>query len=150
MNVTTSSTLLPFRVNLLAVACAVALLGALPAILPARANAETPKPRPKLMKNGDVLSGELRMLKARGGKGKRVSMFQVESEPRRLAGPDGLCNLETGPETFQIITHDDSEISRLKPYVGKTISIKVNDVACSTVAGQVSEAMVSKWSIVTQ
>lgn len=145
MNVTIFPTMPANRVlKFLAVSCAAVVLST------AFAHAQTTKPAPKPMKSGDVLSGELRMLKARGGKGKRVSMFQVESEPRRLAGPDGLCNLETGPETFQIITHDDSEISRLKPYVGKTISIKVNDVACSTAAGQVSEALVSKWSIVTQ
>lgn len=143
MNVTTSLKML-LSAKFFVAACAAVLAGVLPV------TAETPKPRPKLIRNGDVLSGELRMLKARGGKGQRVSMFQVESEPRRLAGPDGLCNLETGPETFQIVTHDDSDISRLKPYVGRTISIKVSDVACSTAAGQVSEAMVSKWSIVTQ
>lgn len=146
MNVTTNPALSPFRVKYLVAACAVALFAG----WPVAADAETPKLKPKLIRNGDVLSGELRMLRARGSKGKRVSMFQVESEPRRLTGPDGLCNLETGPATFQIVTHDDADIGRLKPYVGKTISIKVSDVVCSTAPGQVSEALVSKWSIVTQ
>jgi hypothetical protein len=147
LNVTISPITPSLRVlKFFAVSCAAVILSNLS--MPALAQME--KPKPKLMNNGDVLSGELRMLKARGGKGKRVSMFQVESEPRRLNGPDGLCNLETGPETFQIVTHDDSEISRLKPFVGKTISIKVNDVSCATAAGQVSEALVSKWTIVTQ
>ena len=35
--------------------------------------------------------------------------FQLASEPRRLPPPNGLCNLETGPETFQIVTNNDAE-----------------------------------------
>src|SRR5258708_19844330 len=54
---------------------------------------------------GDVLSGELNAMKIRGGKrGKGAATYQVTSEPRRLPPPNGLCNLETGPETFQPIT----------------------------------------------
>ena len=53
---------------------------------------------------GDVLSGELNAMRVRDGKGKRVATYQITSEPRRLPPPNGLCNLETGPETFQLIT----------------------------------------------
>ena len=59
----------------------------------------------KLINAGDVLSGELNAMKVRGGKrGKRVATYQITSEPRRLPPPNGLCNLETGPETFQLVT----------------------------------------------
>ena len=59
----------------------------------------------KLISVGDVLSGELNALRIRGGKkGKRIASYQLVSEPRRLPPPNGLCNLETGPETFQIVT----------------------------------------------
>ena len=32
----------------------------------------------------------------------------VTPAPRRLPAPNGLCNLETGPETFQLVTSSDA------------------------------------------
>ncbi len=119
--------------------CAVAMLAH-----DAEANAQAPKP----IKNGEVLSGELRVMRSKA-QGKRIDTYQVIStQGRRIPGPDGLCNLETGPETFQIVTNGDADVTRLKPFIGKTISIKANEMSCATAAGQVSDALVSKWSIV--
>jgi hypothetical protein len=104
--------------------------------------------QPKLLKNGEVLSGELRVMRSRA-QGKRINTYQVVStEGRRIPGPDGLCNLETGPETFQIVTNGDADVSRLKPFIGKTISVKANEMSCATAAGQVSDALILKWTIV--
>ena len=87
----------------------------------------------------------------RGGKkGKRVATYQITSEPRRLPPPNGLCNLETGPETFQLVTTSDAQAAQLKDFVGKEISVKVDEVACAQDAGQMSEAVVTKWSVVTK
>jgi hypothetical protein len=100
---------------------------------------------------GDVLSGELNALRVRSGKkGKRVATYQLTSEPRRLPPPNGLCGLETGPETFQIVTNNDAQASQLKNFVGKEVSVKVDEVACAQDAGQMSEAIVTKWSVVTK
>ena len=105
----------------------------------------------KLINAGDVLSGELNAMKIRGGKkGKRVATYQITSEPRRLPPPNGLCNLETGPETFQLITNSDAQAAQLKNFVGKEISVKVDEVACAQDAGQMSEAVITKWSVVTK
>ncbi len=105
----------------------------------------------KLINAGDVLSGELSAMKMRGGKrGAKVNTFQVTSEPRRLPPPNGLCNLETGPETFQLITNSDAQAAQLKGFIGKEISVKVDEVACAQDAGQMSEAVVTKWSVVTK
>ena len=98
-----------------------------------------------------MLSGELNALRTRGGKkGKRVATYQLTSEPRRLPGPTGLCGLETGPETFQIVTNSDAQAAELKGLVGKEVSLKVDEVACAHDAGQMSEAVVTKWSVVTK
>ena len=98
---------------------------------------------------GDVLSGELTAMRVRGGaKGKRVATYQITSEPRRLPPPNGLCNLETGPETFQLITTSDSQAAELKRLVGKEISVKVDEISCAQDAGQMTEAVVTKWSVV--
>ena len=105
----------------------------------------------KLINTGDVLSGELTAMKVRGGKrGGKLNTYQLTSEPRRLPPPNGLCNLETGPETFQLITSSDAQAAQLKNFIGKAISVKVDEVACSQDAGQMSEAVITKWSVVTK
>jgi hypothetical protein len=101
------------------------------------------------IKSGDVLTGQLNAMRSRAG-GKRVNTFQLISEPHRLPPPSGLCGLETGPETFQIVTNSDAQAAQLKGFVGKEVSVKVDEVACAQEAGQMSEAVVTKWSMVTK
>ncbi len=111
---------------------------------------ETPaKPvAPKNMKLGDVLTGQLNAMRSRDAKGKRVDVYQVVTEPRRLPAPAGLCNLETGPETFEIVVDGEAQAAQLKKLVGKDVAFKVGAVACAEQAGQMSEALVTKWSLV--
>jgi hypothetical protein len=115
---------------------------------PAPAGANKPG---SLIKAGDVLSGELNALRDRGGKkGKRTATYQLTSQPHRLPPPGGLCGLETGPQTFQIVTNSDAQAALLKGFAGKEISLRVEEVACAEDAGQMSEAIVSKWNLVTK
>ena len=105
----------------------------------------------RLMKAGDVLSGQLNAMRQRDGtKGKRVATYQLTSEPHRLPPPNDLCGLETGPETFQIVTNSDAQAAQLKGFVGKEVSLRVDEVACAQDAGQMSEAIVTRWSVVTK
>jgi hypothetical protein len=99
------------------------------------------------IKNGDILTGQLNAMRSRA-KGKRINTYQLVSEPHRLPPPNGLCNLETGPETFQIVTSNDAQVAQLKGFIGKEVSLKVDEVACAQEAGQMSEAVVTKWSMV--
>jgi len=133
----------------LALGAIIAAVSVMPA---ARAQQTEPAPKAgKLINAGDVLSGELNAVKVRGGKkGKRVATYQLTSEPRRLPPPNGLCNLETGPETFQLIINSDTQAAQLKNFIGREISVKVDEVACAQDAGQMSEAVVTKWSVVTK
>jgi hypothetical protein len=104
-----------------------------------------------LIKIGDTLTGELNALRTRGDKkGKRTATYQLTSEPHRLPPPGGLCGLETGPETFQIVINGDADAAKLKTIVGKEISLRVDEVTCAEAAGQMSEAVVTKWSVVTK
>jgi hypothetical protein len=132
-----------------------ALAAALGVALAARAvlaqPAEAPTKAGKPINAGDVLSGELNSLREPGSsKGKPVATYQLTSEPRRLPPPNGLCNLETGPETFQLITTSEAQEAKLKVFVGKEISVKIDEVVCANDAGQMSEAVVTKWSVVTK
>ena len=115
--------------------------------------AQQAEPAPKAGKPinaGDVLSGELNAMKG-GKKSKRAAAtYQITSEPRRLPPPNGLCNLETGPETFQLVTTSETQAAQLKGFVGKAISIKVDEISCAQDAGQMSEAVITKWSVVTK
>ena len=118
---------------------------------PAQQAEPAPPKAGKLINAGDVLSGELNAMKVRGGKrGKAASTYQLTSEPRRLPPPNGLCNLETGPETFQLITSSEAQAAQLKGFIGKEISVKVDEIACAQDAGQMSEAVITKWSVVTK
>jgi len=132
-----------------ALATVLAMISVAPAALAQDADAAPKAAKP--INAGDVLSGELNALRVRSGKkGKRVATYQLTSEPRRLPPPNGLCGLETGPETFQIVTNNDAQASQLKNFVGKEVSVKVDEVACAQDAGQMSEAIVTKWSVVTK
>jgi hypothetical protein len=130
----------------------VTLVATMVATSGALAQTDEPSPKPaRLINSGDVLSGELNALRTRGGKkGKHIATYQLTSEPRRLPGPTGSCGLETGPETFQIVTDNEAQAAQLKNFVGKEVSVKVDEVACSQEAGQMSDAVVTKWSVVTQ
>jgi hypothetical protein len=127
-----------------------AILVATFAVSAARAQQAEPAPEPgKLIKAGDVLSGELNAVQS-DKKSKHVATYQLTSEPRRLPPPSGLCNLETGPETFQIVTNNDAQAAQLKSFIGKQISLKVGEIACAQDADELSEAVVTKWSVVTK
>jgi hypothetical protein len=143
----------------LALAAVIAAAFAAPACFSQRAFAQQTSappadPAPKAgrpINAGEVLSGELNALRLRGPrKGKRVATYQLTSEPRRLPPPNGLCGLETGPETFQIVTNSDAQAAQLKGFVGKEVSLRVDEVACAQDAGQMSEAIVTRWSVVTK
>ena len=129
---------------------AVIIMAAALAAPSAWAQQAEPAPKPgKPINAGDVLSGELNAMKG-SKKSKRAATYQITSEPRRLPPPNGLCNLETGPETFQLVTTSDAQAAQLKNFIGKEISVKVDEVACAQDAGQMSEAVITKWSVVTK
>ena len=131
----------------LALGAIIAATFLVPAVLAQQAE---PAPKAgKLINAGEVLSGELNAMRSRA-KGKRINTYQLVSEPRRLPPPNGLCGLETGPETFQIVTNSDAQASQLKGFIGKEVSLRVDEVACAQDAGQMSEAIVTKWSVVTK
>jgi hypothetical protein len=132
----------------LALAAILAATCVAPAALAQQADPAPPKAG-KPINTGDLLSGELTAMRLRGDKkGKHVATYQIKSEPRRLPPPNGLCNLETGPETFQIVTSSDAQAAQLKGYLGKQVALRVDEVACAQEAGQMSEAVVTKWSMV--
>jgi hypothetical protein len=47
-----------------------------------------------------------------------------------------------------LITNSEAQAAQLKGLVGKEISVKVDEVACAQEAGQMTDAIVTKWSVV--
>jgi hypothetical protein len=130
---------------------ALALVLAMTCVAAVRAQQAEPAPKAaKLIRAGDVLSGELNAMRTRGKMGKRVATYQITSEPRRLPAPAGLSGLQTGPQTFQIVDSSDAPEAQLKNLVGKEVAVKVGEIACSQEAGQMTDAVVSKWSVVSK
>ena len=132
---------------------ALIMAGAFSAPAASAQTAQPAEPAPakagKLINAGEILSGELTTIRSRGGKrGGKAATYQITSEPRRLPPPNGLCNLETGPETFQLVTTSDAQAAELKRFIGKEISVKVVEVSCAENAGQMTEAVITKWSVV--
>jgi hypothetical protein len=121
-----------------------------PAVSAQQGDEAPPRSKPgKPINMGEVLSGELNAMRVRDAKkGKKVATYQITSEPRRLPPPNGLCNLETGPETFQLVTSSDAQAAQLKSFVGKEISVKVDEIACASDPSQMSEAVITRWSLV--
>jgi hypothetical protein len=130
-------------------ALAAAMMALVTPAVSAQQGDAAPKPG-KPINTGEVLSGELNAMRVRDVKngGKRVATYQITSEPRRLPPPSGLCNLETGPETFQLVPDGDAQAAQLKTFAGKEISVKVDEVACASDPGQMSEAVITKWSLI--
>ena len=46
--------------------------------------------------------------------------------------------------------NNDAEAAQLKAFIGRQVSLKVDEVACAQEAGQMSEAVVTKWSVVAK
>jgi hypothetical protein len=115
--------------------------------LVAAQQSDEPQKAGKPINVGDVLSGELSALHLRAMKPGEQA-YQITSEPRRLPPPDGLCNLETGPETFQLMTSNRAQAAQLKGLLGKQIAVKIDEVSCAQDATEISEAVVTKWSLV--
>lgn len=48
------------------------------------------------------------------------------------------------------MTNSDAEAAALKPFIGKSIALKANEMSCAQAAGQLSDAIVTKWSVVAK
>ena len=51
-------------------------------------------------------------------------------------------------QTENIKPSTNTEAAQLKALVGKEISVRVDEVTCAQEAGQMTDAIVTKWSVV--
>jgi len=114
--------------------------------------AQQPVPAPKAGKPinaGDVLSGELNSMRIRAQQGQTRRTYQLTSEPRGCRRRTDFAIWKTGPETFQLINQQRrAGLRQLKRFHRQgDIREGRRRFACAQDAGQMSEAVITKWSV---
>jgi hypothetical protein len=96
------------------------------------------------IKEGDLLTGQLRLVRTKHPNGTPINAFQIVSSPRAMPANDDSCDKPA--TTFHVVAMDDAKTKQLQPLVGKTVSLKAEDLFCSHTAWHIGDAVVLKWS----
>jgi hypothetical protein len=97
------------------------------------------------LKQGDILSGQLRLVKTRHPNGTPISAYQIVIDnPRDFAEKDGFCN--DTPKTFHVVViGDKAKASRLNRLIGQNVAVIGEEFFCSQTAWHIGDAVVTKW-----
>ena len=106
------------------------------------ANAQQP------IKEGDTLTGKLRLVATRHPNGTRLEAYQIVSAPRMMPANDDFCDYDKGATTFHLFAMTDALRKQLKPLIGKSISVKASALFCSETAWHIGDVAVPQWTIV--
>jgi len=118
--------------------------GLIALLISSTANAQQP------IKEGDTLTGKLRLVATRHPNGTKIDAWQIVSEPRMMPANDDFCDYEKGATTFHLFTMTDALRKQLKPWLGKTITVKATALFCSETAWHIGDVAVPQWTIVPQ
>jgi hypothetical protein len=99
------------------------------------------------LKQGDVISGRLRLVKTRHPNGTPLTAFQiVVDRPKELAAKDEFC--DGPPKTFHLVVMDDKpKEAMLKKLLGKKIDVVLESFFCSETAWHIGDAVSFKWRL---
>ena len=97
------------------------------------------------VKDGDILTGRLRLVRTRHDNGTRIKAYQIVSAPRAMPAEDDFCTAENGATTFHLFAITDAARKQLKPRLGKTISVKAVRLFCSQTAWHIGDVAVPEW-----
>ena len=109
--------------------------------------AALPSQAQETLKQGDVISGRLRLVKTKHFNGTPVSAYQIVADtPRHFATKDEFCDDDAPPKTFHLFVMDDkATASRLKSQIGKKLAVVGEEFFCSQTAWHIGDAVVIKW-----
>jgi hypothetical protein len=99
------------------------------------------------IKDGDILTGTLRLVRTRHDNGSRIEAYQIVSKPRAMPADDDFCTAENGATTFHLFTITDAARKQLKPRLGKAISVKAVRLFCSQTAWHIGDVAVPEWTL---
>src|SRR5690349_6183115 len=99
------------------------------------------------IKEGDTLSGKLRLVPTRHPNGTKIEAYQIVSQPRAMPKDDDFCDHDKGATTFHLVTMTNALRKQLDPLLGKTVSVKVNALHCSETAWHIGDVVVHQWQL---
>jgi hypothetical protein len=99
------------------------------------------------IKEGDALTGKLRLVPTRHPNGTKIEAYQIVSRPRAMPKGDDFCDYDKGAATFHLFTMKDDLRKQLDPLLGKTISVKAVALFCSETAWHIGDVAVPQWEL---
>ena len=96
------------------------------------------------IKDGDILTGTLRVVRTRHDNGTKIVAYQIVSKPRAIAD-DGFCTAENGATTFHLFAITDAARKQLKSRLGKQVSVKAVKLFCAQTAWHIGDVAVPEW-----
>ena len=99
------------------------------------------------IKEGDTLTGKLRLVPTRHPNGTKIEAYQIVSRPRAMPKGDDFCDYDKGATTFHLFTMKGALRKQLDPLLGKTISVKAVALFCSETAWHIGDVAVPQWEL---
>jgi hypothetical protein len=95
-------------------------------------------------KEGDVVSGELRLVKTRHPNGTAIFAYQIVSDtPKPLAKKDEFC--DSPPRIFHIVANNKKVKRDLNRRLNKKVAVRADNFFCSHTAWHIGDAVVTMW-----
>lgn len=110
----------------------------------------TPAMAQQPIKDGDTLTGTLRLVSTRHPNGTKIEAYQIVSAPRAMPADDDFCESGKGVTTFHLFTMTEAARKQLKPYLGKPVTVKATTLFCSHTAWHIGDVGVSEWTVVAK
>ena len=98
------------------------------------------------IKEGDTLTGKLRLVPTRHPNGTKIEAYQIVSRPRAMPKGDDFCDYDKGATTFHLFTTFDGAREQLKPHVGELMTVKAITLFCSQTAWHIGDVAVPEWA----
>jgi len=98
------------------------------------------------IKDGDILTGTLRVVNTRHDNGTKIVAYQIVSKPRAIAD-DGFCTAENGATTFHLFAITDAARKQLKARLGRQVSVKAVKLFCAQTAWHIGDVAVPEWKL---
>lgn len=99
------------------------------------------------LKDGDTITGKLRLVETRHPNGTRLRAYQVVVDtPKKFAKDDEFC--DGPPKTFHLVVMNDKpKEAQLKKLLGKKVAVVAESLMCSETVWHVGDAVLFAWHL---
>ena len=103
------------------------------------------------IKDGDILTGTLRLTHTLHPNGMKITAYQIVSAPRAMPANDDFCDEENkGARTFHLFAVTAAARKQLKPLLGKPVSVKAVRLFCAQTAWHIGDVAVPEWVVLAK